>query len=175
MGNTRYFSYFNNVTVNDQNIKNIFKQYTLNEDYFGKKEIFKTYIIKDGDTPETLAYKIYKDKRYFWIFMLSNSMKDYFYDWPLTDRELRAYSEKYVEDIITGISEDLSTGETTESKFVDVYGDSGEDEDDYLTVKNRLIESTYILVYDENEDKREIQYLNPQLLPRFLYLMENKI
>lgn len=173
MGRSSYFSYINNIIVNDIAIKNIFKKFVINEKYLGLTYIFKEHSITDGETPETLSYNYYGDKKYFWIILLSNNIQDYFYDWPLKDTELRNYAERYVQKILDDIEENLQPGETLEEKFIEEYGESGETISDFLSVKNRVIETTYLDNYTDNENKRTIKYLNPDLLPNLLYTMEN--
>lgn len=49
------------------------------------------YNIKDGDTPERLAEKVYGSPEAHWIIMMSNDIVDSFYDWPLNYDEFNKY------------------------------------------------------------------------------------
>lgn len=54
------------------------------------------YIIKDGDTPEILADKFYKNPEAHWIIMMFNNIIDPEYDWPLDNRTFNRYiTQKY--------------------------------------------------------------------------------
>lgn len=58
-----------------------------------KVNLFDYYIIKEGDTPEIVAEKIYDSPMYHWLVMLLNDMYDYRNDWPMTSAALDSYIE----------------------------------------------------------------------------------
>jgi len=41
------------------------------------------YVIKDGESPEILADRLYRDPEAHWIILLTNNITDPLYDWPL--------------------------------------------------------------------------------------------
>lgn len=49
------------------------------------------YLIKDDDTPEILAEKIYNDPEAHWIILLANDIVDPQYDWPLNTNDFKKY------------------------------------------------------------------------------------
>ena len=49
--------------------------------------IFYTYDIKDGDTPEAIAYKLYGDAQRHWMVLYMNQILDPYYEWPLDNNE----------------------------------------------------------------------------------------
>lgn len=51
------------------------------------------YVIQDGDTPENLADKIYKNSQAHWIILYANDIYDPQYDWPLTYDAFNKYLE----------------------------------------------------------------------------------
>ena len=53
--------------------------------------LFYTYKIKEGDTPENLAYRYYNTTDRFWLVMYSNNLMDPQWDWPLTSKEFTSY------------------------------------------------------------------------------------
>lgn len=54
------------------------------------------YIVRDGDTPEILASKIYGDPQAHWMILYANDMLDAQYDWPLTSVVFAKYiADKY--------------------------------------------------------------------------------
>ena len=56
--------------------------------------LFDYYIIKEGDTPEIVAEKLYDSPMYHWLIMLLNDMYDYRNDWPMTSAALEHYVKK---------------------------------------------------------------------------------
>lgn len=49
------------------------------------------YIIREGDTPEILANKVYGDAEAHWIILMANDIIDAQYDWPLNNRDFKKY------------------------------------------------------------------------------------
>lgn len=54
------------------------------------------YTVKDGETPEILADRAYKDPTAYWIILYANNIVDPQFDWPLrTDDFNRYVADKY--------------------------------------------------------------------------------
>jgi len=139
MASKFYFSYFPNVVIGDTTVKDIYSHYFFQKLFQDNSTLFKEYNVTDGETPETLAYKFYGDKAYFWIILMVNEIKDYFYDWPLSDNELRLLTDEYYNEL-------SETGVTKDQIFEDLY--------------------------NENEGKRVIKYLDPDRFSDFIYQAE---
>ena len=143
-----YFSFFQNVTINDEQIKDIFKQIDFassqNPDAFIRVSL-------QEETPEDVSDYYYDERGYWWIIMIANNMKDYLYDWPMKTNEVRQYAEmeydNYIEEHPT---EDDQTGPLT-------------------------LEEYYFQVYEENEAKKEILVSKSELLADFLYAVNASI
>jgi hypothetical protein len=59
-------------------------------------DFYNEYDIEDGETPQFIAEKVYKDPLLHWVIMVYNQRYDYFYDWPMDSDTLDAYiTEKY--------------------------------------------------------------------------------
>ena len=56
--------------------------------------LFDEYYIRDGDTPEMLAFKAYGEPQYHWIILMCNDIIDPFEQWPKTDSGLVEYCKK---------------------------------------------------------------------------------
>lgn len=67
-----------------QLIKDIFRRVVLSEQTKQKFSAFDEYDIRDGDTPEVIAYKVYGDSNYHWVVLLTNELFDGRFDWPLS-------------------------------------------------------------------------------------------
>lgn len=52
------------------------------------------YAIRDGDTPEILAEKIYGNPQSHWIILYANNIYDPYVDWPMNDRVFEKYMIK---------------------------------------------------------------------------------
>ena len=49
------------------------------------------YVIRDGDTPDILAAKVYNDPEAHWMILYANDMVDPQFDWPLTSSVFPKY------------------------------------------------------------------------------------
>jgi len=60
--------------------------------------LFDTYSVKEGDTPESIAHKLYGDTELHWIVMLVNDIVDRYHDWPMSTPQFNSYiNQKYVD------------------------------------------------------------------------------
>jgi hypothetical protein len=63
---------------------------------------FQKHLIRDGDRPDTLAHQLYGDSELHWLLFYINGsrMLNPFYDWPLTQYDLKKFiTKKYGADI----------------------------------------------------------------------------
>lgn len=62
--------------------------------------LFYEYSVKDGETPEIIADKLYGDPKRFWIVLLFNQLSNPYYDFPLVQEQLHSFIEsKYGQTI----------------------------------------------------------------------------
>ena len=60
--------------------------------------LFDTYDVKSGETPESIADKLYDDSELHWVILLVNNVTDRYHDWPLSETQFNAFvNEKYVD------------------------------------------------------------------------------
>lgn len=52
--------------------------------------IFYDYEVKDGETPEIIAHKLYGSVERYWIVLLFNLLSNPYYDFPLTSDQLNS-------------------------------------------------------------------------------------
>ena len=101
MGNYRFngvnlVQYKDNLITDLSNTINVY--WTEGNTYFVK------YVIKDTDTQENIAYRVWNDSSLSWIINLLNGIVDPFFDWPLRADELMEYiKNKYGEDHILDV------------------------------------------------------------------------
>ena len=57
---------------------------------------YDTYDIISGDTPESIAHKLYDDPTLHWVVLLTNDITDRYHQWPMYEQQFNTYvSEKY--------------------------------------------------------------------------------
>jgi len=86
-----YFSDFfeKTTTTNGHEIINLTR--SINVSNFINDDVVVDYDVKDGETPEILSNILYGSTDYWWIFFLVNDFVDPFYDWALSNKELKDY------------------------------------------------------------------------------------
>lgn len=119
------------------------------------------YLIKEYDTPEILAAKVYQDPEAHWIILLANNIVDPHYDWPLNSVQFSNYIiGKYgsIETAQIGIHhyekvisrEETLSGIVTETRFTV----------NQANLASSLASTTETLPYDYYNDLPETQEVN---------------
>jgi len=103
-----YFSYFPNVYVGEgissdesfkyRLVKNIFRRVKAREDLDKYTTLFEAYSIRDGETPASLAYRLYDDVNLDWVVLLVNNITDIYTQWPKLEVDLQDYVNEVYAD-----------------------------------------------------------------------------
>lgn len=91
---------------------NIFFRMRLVREVLKNLTAYYEHTIRDGDTPEILADRVYSDPEAHWVILLANDIVDPQADWPLATRELNKYianKYKYPAAVALSISTDAIT------------------------------------------------------------------
>jgi hypothetical protein len=78
---------------------NLLSRVSMIQDLLKDPLLYYSYDIQEGDTPEIIADKYYKDSYRYWIVLLANNMLDPQWDWPLEGAELNDYVASKYKDI----------------------------------------------------------------------------
>jgi hypothetical protein len=114
--------------------------------------LFDSYDIKDGETAEIIAEKIYGNPEYHWIVMLANQKYDYISDFPLSEYAL----ERHITDV-------YGTQRYATRYYVNADGFIvNSDATGAVSVSNDDYERSL------NESKRRIKIISPQLITTIL-------
>ena len=97
-----YFAAFPTIyydSKGDKNFKvvtNLLRRVAVRTKVKSNSALFDTYEVKEGETPESIAHKLYGDTEYHWIVMLMNNITDRYHEWPLTTPQFLSFvNEKY--------------------------------------------------------------------------------
>lgn len=74
-------------------ITNITSRFSFEKSLKDETSAYYTYLIRDGDTPENLAYKLYDSAERHWIILSFNEIYDPQFDWPLKTDEINRFIE----------------------------------------------------------------------------------
>lgn len=90
------YTFSNNQYPEYQQIVNILFRTAFIKEVLYNTSAYIKYTVKDGDTPEILASKVYKDPSAYWIILYANDIVDPQFDWPLTTTAFDKYMvDKY--------------------------------------------------------------------------------
>jgi len=97
----KYFQSLPLISTKDYNNNSIVVNNLLSRNYFLPQliqnfSLFYEYEIKEGDTPENIAFRYYDDVYRYWIVLYSNNILDFQSQWPLSSNEFESYlNDKY--------------------------------------------------------------------------------
>jgi len=128
-------------------IPDIFRRAILDK-FFKNRVILEKYYVKDFETPEILAHKIYGRSDYHWILLLANNIIDVQREWPISQEEIVTYvNDKYGANNSSSIHHWV----LKEDKSVIVDWDAQQELDNKIESVTNLDYET-----DLNEQKRQI-------------------
>ena len=79
-----------------KDVTNLLRRVAVRSNVKTNTMLFDTYDVKSGDTPESIADKLYDDPELHWVILLINNVTDRYHDWPLSERQFNSFlNEKY--------------------------------------------------------------------------------
>ena len=123
--------------------------------------MYDTYDVKEGETPEMIAHKLYGDVEYHWIVCMANDIVNRFHDWPLAHGQFLAFvNDKY--DNPNGIHHyEISQTSGDSTLKIDI-GPSNADYPTATAVTNLEYEQA------EQDKKRKIILIDPVYVPQIV-------
>ena len=153
-------------SVGDGNFKivtNLLKRVAMRSKVKANTLIFDTYDVKEGETPEMIANKLYGDPELHWVILYVNNITDRYHQWPMNFAQFNSFlNEKYSNP--NGIHHyEISQTSGDTSIKIDIGTDTtGYSEADLTTVTNREFE-------EERQDKlRQIRLLDRAYIEQFV-------
>ncbi len=128
--------------------------------------LYNVYDVKNGETPENIAFKHFGDPELHWVILMTNNVTDRYYDWPLSEQQFEDYvKDKYSNpDGIHHYEITQSSGRTT--------GQGPSDYTHKIEVNSTVSGATSVSnrQYEQRiqDEKRQIKLLHPRHLTSFL-------
>ena len=142
---------------NPKELKNLLRRVKVRSDIRSNSSLFDTYFVREGETPEMIADRLYDNVNLHWVVLLFNDITDRYHQWPMTTGAFN----KYVADKYTNINAVHHYEITESSGDRELKIDVGITNDDYPS-------ATPITNY-EYEVARQNELRNIKLLdPRFV-------
>ena len=151
-----------------KDVKNLLRRVAIRAKVKTNTLLYDTYDVKEGESPESIADKLYDDPELHWVVLLVNDVTDRYHQWPLNYSQFNQYiADKY--DNIDGVHHyELAQSSGNTDTKIEVYNNSAlysGDQDFYstaTTITNREYEET------QQDQKRQIRLLDPRYLQQFV-------
>ena len=155
--------------------KNIWRRAEILSEYKSSLAMFDEYVVANGERPEDIALKLYKNPFYNWTLLVINDITNYHDQWPRSTQQLQEYaSSKYenpqaTKDYITyevkkGNDIIVPAGKVVPSTFQVTYYDG------ITTITANPVVSRSYYQYEEqlNTEKERIQLVKPEFIEDFV-------
>ena len=77
-------------------VTNLLKRVALRSKIKSNILLFDTYDVREGETPESIADKLYDDSELHWVILLINDITDRYHQWPMSSSQFLAFlNDKY--------------------------------------------------------------------------------
>ena len=123
--------------------------------------VFDTYDVKQGETPEMLADKLYNDPELHWVILLINDITDRYHQWPMNNNQFIAYLNDKYSNVDATHHYEISqvSGDTTIK--INIGSDNTEHSGASI-ITNREFEEA------RHDELRKIRLLNPIYIEPFV-------
>ena len=156
-----YFENFPVITYKSKDVTNLLRRIAIRSKVKTNTLFFDTYDVKEGETPEIIADKLYGDPQLHWVIMIVNNILDRYHGWPMFGNQFLDYvNEKYSNPSATHHYEIAQSSGDTSVKI-----NIGTDNTDYPTataITNFEFEQT------DQDNKRKIRLLDPRFTDDFV-------
>ena len=130
--------------------------------------LYDTYDVKEGETPEEIADKLYGSPQLHWVILFANNITDRYHEWPMsTPQFLEFINEKYDDPDALHHYEITQSSGSTKIKI-----DIGTDNTDYPSatpVTNFEYEN------ERQDEQRSIRLLDPAYVNQMVGEMQTLI
>lgn len=160
-----YFSHFPKIFYklqeNREIVTDILRNVAWRQGAKNISQLYYQYSVKDGERPEDIAHRLYKDPTLHWLIILMNDIINPYYDWSMTYDQIR-------DNLIIGHG-DAQQASASIHHYEDENGYWIPNDAD-LREGNIETNPIYELDYHIQEEltKRSIKLLKPENVPQVL-------
>ena len=142
-------------------VTNLLRRVALRINISQNTSFFDTYDVKEGETPEMIAHKLYGESEYHWVVLMVNEVVDRYHQWPMSRRQFLAHlNDKYTNvDAVQHYEISQSSGDTNIKINI---GTSNTDHPTATAITNREYEQ------ERQDSLRKIRLLDPVYLDDFV-------
>jgi len=151
---------------NSKLVTDLMTRVKVREKVIDEISLYDKYDVPSGERPEDTAFKHFGSAQYHWIVLLTNSITDAFYDWPMSEQNFETFiTDKYSNpdgihhyELTQSSGKTKANGPDDYSYLIEVNSDTAGAQ----SVSNREYEQR---IQDTN---RQINLLNPAYLNTFI-------
>lgn len=151
-------------SVGDENYKvvtHLLKRVAIRSKVKVNTLFFDTYDVKEGETPEMIADKLYDDPELHWIVLMVNDITDRYHQWPMNQNQFLAHiNDKYTNISGTHHYEISQTSGDTTVKL-----NIGTDNTEHPTA---TLITNYEYEQERQDTVRKIRLLSPEYVTDFV-------
>lgn len=151
-------------SVGNENYKlvtNLLKRVAIRSKVKVNTLFFDTYDVKEGETPEMIADKLYDDPELHWIVLMVNDITDRYHQWPKNQNQFLSHiNDKYSNISGTHHYEISQTSGDTTIKI-----NIGTDNTDHPTA---TLITNYEYEQERQDASRKIRLLSPEYVSDFV-------
>ena len=151
-----------------KDVTNLLRRVSLRTKVRTNVLFFDTYDVKEGETPEIIAHKLYGDPQLHWVILMINDITDRYHQWPMSTPQFLAFiNDKY--DNVDGVHHyeiPQSSGDTKTK--IEVYQNSALYTGDSDFYSSASIVTNFEYEENQQDEKRKIRLLDPSYIDQFV-------
>ena len=140
---------------------NILKRIAVRANIKTTTSLFDTYDVKEGETPEIIADKLYGNPEFHWVVLMMNDVVDRYHQWPMSRRQFLAHlNDKYTN--VDGVHHYEISQSSGDTRIKINIGTSNTDHPTATAITNREYEQ------ERQDSLRKIRLLDPDFIDDFV-------
>lgn len=153
-----------------KDVTNLLRRVAMRSKVKSNTLMFDTYDVKEGETPEMIADKLYDDPELHWVVLMVNDITDRYHDWPMDSGQFQDYLNDKYSDINATHHYEIaqSSGDTSVKIWI-------ENDIDTSAYSGATIVTNYEYELEEQDRKRKIRLLDPRFIDQFLQEFQTKM
>ena len=151
-----------------KDVTNILRRVAMRSKVKQNTLIYDTYDVREGETPEMIADKLYNDIELHWVILIVNDITDRYHQWPMSTPQFLAFiNDKYDNvDDVHHYEIPQSSGDTKTK--IEVYQNSALYTGDTDFYSSASIVTNFEYEENQQDEKRKIRLLDPSYIDQFV-------
>ena len=146
---------------NPKAVTNLLRRVAVRAKIKNNTALYDTYEIKEGETPELIADKLYGNPEFHWVVLMMNDIVDRYHQWPMSRRQFLAHlNDKYTN--VDGVHHYEISQSSGDTRIKINIGTSNTDHPTATAITNREYEQ------ERQDSLRKIRLLDPDFIDDFV-------